>query len=167
MKHHALQMYDYHTWANKEVFDHLKQLPPDIYRKEVQSVFPSISEVLVHMYVVDTVWFGTMRERGFDEVRETADRLREEMPAKSLEEVEAMFVDLTEQYHAFFDSQDDIEKVITTEHPHYGQTKFRLAELVHHVVNHGTYHRGNITAMLRQMGHKGVPTDYVFYLFYR
>ncbi|MEK3724277.1 DinB family protein [Paenibacillus sp. FSL H8-0034] len=40
-----------------------------------------------------------------------------------------------------------------------------LVELVQHVVNHGTYHRGNITAMLRQLGHKGVPTDYIFYLY--
>ncbi|MFC0332820.1 DinB family protein [Paenibacillus sepulcri] len=29
------------------------------------------------------------------------------------------------------------------------------------LVNHGTYHRGNITAILRQLGHPGTPTDYV------
>ncbi|MEH7531611.1 DinB family protein, partial [Priestia megaterium] len=33
--------------------------------------------------------------------------------------------------------------------------------------NHGTYHRGNITAMLRQLGHPGVMTDYVLYLYER
>lgn len=164
MKHLALQMYDYHTWANKKVFNHLKQLPPDIYRQEIQSVFPTIAHVLAHMHVVDTVWFGTMQERGFDEVRETSNRLQEEMPAKRLEEVEAMSSSLTEQYQAFFACQHDMERVITSQHPRFAQKEFRLAELVHHVVNHGSYHRGNITAMLRQMGHKGVPTDYVFYL---
>ncbi|MEC5258611.1 DinB family protein [Bacillus amyloliquefaciens] len=30
-------------------------------------------------------------------------------------------------------------------------------------MNHGTYHRGNISAMLHQMGYKGVPTDYIFF----
>lgn len=39
------------------------------------------------------------------------------------------------------------------------------AELVPHVVNHGTYHRGNITAMLRQMGYASTSTDYGLYLF--
>jgi uncharacterized damage-inducible protein DinB len=34
-----------------------------------------------------------------------------------------------------------------------------------HVVNHGTYHRGNITAMLRQLGSKGISTDFIFYLY--
>jgi uncharacterized damage-inducible protein DinB len=37
--------------------------------------------------------------------------------------------------------------------------------MILHVVNHGTYHRGNITAMLRQMGYASVPTDYGIYLY--
>ncbi|MEY9869279.1 putative damage-inducible protein DinB [Peribacillus sp. B2I2] len=40
-----------------------------------------------------------------------------------------------------------------------------VAELGPHVVNHGTYHRGNITAMLRQMGYASISTDYGLYLF--
>lgn len=33
------------------------------------------------------------------------------------------------------------------------------------IVNHGTYHRGNLTVMLRQLGRSGVSTDYIFYLY--
>ncbi len=36
--------------------------------------------------------------------------------------------------------------------------------ILNHVVNHGTYHRGNVTAMLRQQGYAGVATDYLFFL---
>ena len=36
--------------------------------------------------------------------------------------------------------------------------------MVLQVVNHATYHRGNITAMLRQMGHASVMTEYALYL---
>jgi uncharacterized damage-inducible protein DinB len=43
--------------------------------------------------------------------------------------------------------------------------KTSVSELVPHVVNHGTYHRGNITAMLRQMGYASVSTDYGIYLY--
>ncbi|WP_379865959.1 DinB family protein [Laceyella putida] len=43
--------------------------------------------------------------------------------------------------------------------------KINLSELVQHVVNHGTYHRGNITAMLRQLDNKGTFTDFIFYLY--
>jgi len=50
-------------------------------------------------------------------------------------------------------------------HPTYGVLEARYSDIVQHVVNHGTYHRGNIAAMLRQQGYAGVPTDYVFYLY--
>ena len=43
--------------------------------------------------------------------------------------------------------------------------KTAAADMILHVVNHGTYHRGNITAMLRQMGYASVPTDYGIYLY--
>ncbi|PTM60047.1 DinB family protein [Desmospora activa] len=161
MRHRALQMYDYHTWANKQVLDHLKQLPPNLYHQEIKSVFPSIAHVIAHIYVVDTIWFAAMQEHTFQDIRAEADRLRETMPKKALEEAEGMFNQLSAQYQAFFEQQHDMEKIVTTAHPRYGTKHFRLADLVHHVVNHGTYHRGNISAMLHQLGHKGVATDYI------
>ncbi|MEO7145364.1 MAG: DinB family protein, partial [Bryobacteraceae bacterium] len=36
-------------------------------------------------------------------------------------------------------------------------------KIVHHVVNHGTYHRGQVAAMLRQSGHAPPSTDLLFY----
>ncbi|NHM32597.1 DinB family protein [Neobacillus terrae] len=32
------------------------------------------------------------------------------------------------------------------------------------MANHGTYHRGNITAMLWSLGHKSTSTDYIYFL---
>jgi uncharacterized damage-inducible protein DinB len=76
-----------------------------------------------------------------------------------------LYADVSKQFRAFFDRQQDLDKVTTIQHPHFGSLQAPFSELVQHVVNHGTYHRGNIAAMLRQLGHKGVPTDYVFYLY--
>jgi len=50
-------------------------------------------------------------------------------------------------------------------HPHHGTLKATYADIMQHAVNHGTYHRGNIAAMLRQIGFAGTNTDYVFYLY--
>jgi len=38
-------------------------------------------------------------------------------------------------------------------------------QIVLHIVNHASYHRGQITTMLRQLGHTPVPTDLI--AFYR
>ncbi|MGQ0439466.1 DinB family protein, partial [Bacillus sp. B-TM1] len=48
--------------------------------------------------------------------------------------------------------------------PFVGKLETSILELVQHVVNHGTYHRGNITAMIRQLGHSSTMMDFVLYL---
>jgi uncharacterized damage-inducible protein DinB len=37
-------------------------------------------------------------------------------------------------------------------------------EILLHVVNHGTYHRGQIAAMLRQLGHVPPSTDFIYFV---
>ena len=33
-----------------------------------------------------------------------------------------------------------------------------------HLVNHSTYHRGQVTTLLRQQGATGVPTDFLVFI---
>lgn len=165
MKHHALKLYDYHVWANKQVFDRLKELPHDIWNKEIQSVFPSISAVMMHIYLTDTTWLGVMRGDKFEDIVALVTQLRDATKAKSMEEIEAMCIGLSRTYIAFLESQEDLDRAASCNHPRFGRLDTRLPELVQHVCNHGTFHRGNISAMLHQLGHSGTPTDYIFYLY--
>ena len=56
MSHFALQFYDFNAWANNQIFSCLKEIPKDVYHQEVQSVFPSISSVMAHVYLSDLGW---------------------------------------------------------------------------------------------------------------
>lgn len=76
-----------------------------------------------------------------------------------------MFHGLAERYKLFLDQEQNLNKSIVIENPTGGIMETNVRELLTHIVNHGTYHRGNITAMLRQMGYASVPTDYGLYLF--
>ncbi|TKI85842.1 damage-inducible protein DinB, partial [Bacillus cereus] len=58
----------------------------------------------------------------------------------------------------------DVNAVFVIENPYVGKLETSILELVQHVVNHGTYHRGNITAMIRQLGHSSTMMDFVLYL---
>ncbi|QGH35649.1 hypothetical protein GI584_17035 [Gracilibacillus salitolerans] len=80
-----------------------------------------------------------------------------------IKNLEVLYEELSTEYYHFFSHQNNPEHTITAEHPQYGLCAFTLVDLVHHVVNHGTYHRGNISAMLHQQGERGVPTDYVYF----
>ncbi|MFD3449617.1 DinB family protein [Microbacteriaceae bacterium 4G12] len=165
MKHSALQSYNYHVWANKRLFDHIKPLPTDVWTTEIQSVFPSISQTFIHMYVTDTIWLGTLQGKSFDEVKIAAVQLAEKIKETTIEEMEQLFLSLSDDYQTFFARDENIKKTISLKHPHFGRLETTVSELFHHVVNHGTYHRGNITAMLRQLGYSSTSTDYIFYLY--
>ncbi|MGM7723033.1 DinB family protein [Metabacillus sp. Hm71] len=164
MKQQTIELYDYHDWANQKVFEHLKELPRSIYQKKIQSVFSSISEVLVHIYLTDITWLGVMSNKSYHEIAENKNQVLKKVNGKSLEEMEIVYGELSLEMKEFF-KHYDYDQRIYPEHPTYGRLETNIFELVQHVVNHGTYHRGNITAMLRQLGFQGIGTDYVFYLY--
>lgn len=163
-RNQALKMYDYHVWANQQVFQHLKQLPDNVYKETINSVFSSISDVLMHLYGIEIIWLETMKEKSFQEKIKEAERRKAEAAEATLVEFEALYDDLSKEFYSFFAEQQDLERIIIAEHPKLGRCEFILSDLIYHVVNHGTYHRGNITAMLRQLGEQGTSTDYVFFL---
>ncbi|MDO7907670.1 DinB family protein [Paenibacillus sp. JX-17] len=164
MSEETIPLYEYHAWANKIVFSHLHILPEDIWNQNLTSVFPSIHQLLSHMLASDVLWLSVMCERPFEEARAARNRLIEETGTETLTGMRTRFDETVDQYRTFL-NQSNPALIIPLAHPHYGTFNSTLSAVVQHVVNHGTYHRGNLTAMLHQLGHQGVPTDYVFYLY--
>ncbi|MGG4263896.1 DinB family protein [Peribacillus simplex] len=162
-KNRAKNMYDYHVWANQQVFQNLKQLPNGVYGDTIKSVFPSIKDVLVHLYATDITWLEIMRGSTIHDTFKKFARRREEVGGVSINQLESCYDGLAKDNYDFLATQHDLERTIVTEHPKMGGCEFVLADIIHHVVNHGTYHRGNVSAMLHQQGECGVPTDYVIY----
>ncbi|CDQ39170.1 MULTISPECIES: DinB family protein [Virgibacillus] len=165
MTHPVLKMYDYHAWANRVIIDRLKELPEDIYHKEIQSGFSSVSKVLSHIYIVDCTWFGVISGKSMSEAMTSANELSEQVETKNIDEVEKLYLDLSERYNALLNSQENLERVISVNNPYAGLLETSVSETVLHVVTHGSYHRGNIATMLRQMGHTSVMQDYGLYLY--
>lgn len=166
MTHPSLKMYDYHVWANEVILDRLIELPQDIYHKDIQSGFSSVSRVFSHIYFTDYTWFEIISGRkNMNEAMASIDQLREQIETSSIEVMKKIFLDLSEKYKALLNYQEDIEKVILVDNPYAGVLETSISETVLHVVTHGSYHRGNIATMLRQMGHTSVMQDYGLYLY--
>lgn len=159
------KMYDYHVWANHQVIEHLKQLPDSIFHQPITSVFSTISEVMVHLYVTDIIYLLTLKGVHYDDVLKIIDEQKSQLEGADIAAVEKAYHKLSEDYYQFLNLHQNLEGTIKAEHPRYGKTEFIMADILHHVINHGTYHRGNITAMLHQQGEKGVPTDYIYHIF--
>lgn len=136
--------YDYHVWAYQTIMKRLKDLPRSVYRQEVTSVFPSIAKAMAHIYVTDYGWLDIMSGRDMAEALASA-------------------APLAERYSAFFAQQADLEQKLVIDNPYARIRDTRLSEIILHVVNHGTYHRGNVTAMLNQLGHSSAMNDYALF----
>lgn len=151
-----LQLYDYHMWANERVLNHLQSLPEGVFVQEVNLGFKSIVEVLGHLAAAEEVWFA---------------RIKEEHPpslaARSFANLEAArqyFSQLQTGHREYLTSAHDMGKVVTYHNTAGEAFQNSISEILQQVVNHGTYHRGNITTMLRHLGHKGIITDYIAFL---
>ncbi|MFU7592127.1 DinB family protein [Priestia sp. RMT2NF4] len=165
MNNFTLNFFDFHVWANEQIFKRLKELPEDTYHQKVGSVFSSISSVLSHVYLSDLGWLEVFCGESMNYALKLAEQQKEQTEGKNLEEMRIMFHELAERYKEFLNQEENLNKSIIIENPAGGTMETRVNDLLPHISNHGTYHRGNITAMLRQMGYASIPTDYGLYLF--
>lgn len=92
------------------------------------------------------------------------------MPPTAVPTVDSLrprFDIIDRERRAFLDglSEDRLVQPFTYRDLAGNQCTLRLVESLLHLVNHGTYHRGQITTMLRQLGAQPVSTDmYRFFL---
>ncbi|MCM3702278.1 DinB family protein [Paenibacillus macerans] len=164
MREHSHQLYEYHVWANERLFAHIEQLPKEVFHAEVTSVFPSVAQTLGHMYLFEQLYMSVLAEVPNGEIFPKIPGWTEEAQGKTVDELRRLFAGAAEQFRDLLRRTPNPDKAMTIEHPKYGRLDTHFSEILRHVVNHGTYHRGNVTAMLRQQGYAGVPTDYLFYL---
>src|SRR4030095_10058193 len=164
MTNQSVRFYDFHVWANKTIFNRLKELPRDLYHQEIQSVFSSVSKVMAHIYKVDCGWLDILQGKSMNEAMEASFKIQEDAEARSLEELEAMYDDLSARFKASIKEHEDLEKEVVLDNPYAGILNTRYSEFIIQVVNHGTYHRGNLSAMLHQMGYSSVMTEYALFM---
>ncbi|MGM9957520.1 MAG: DinB family protein [Peribacillus sp.] len=157
---HPVQMFDYHAWATQTLLRRIKELPSSVLQQEVNTSFPTIGEGFAHIYAIDKCWLQVLSGISMTKALEACLPLQQEILRRSVDEFAVAFSELAEQYRDWFRSKEDLEEAIVLENPYAGTRSTRLSEIVLQVVNHGTYHRGNISTMLRQLGHASTMNDY-------
>ncbi|MFC7371050.1 DinB family protein [Fictibacillus iocasae] len=152
MEQSIQQLFAYHVWATEKMMQHLETEAAVVFNKEIVSVFPSIKAVVDHLIEVEYLWFSRMTGRD-------ACAVYPESPNEARQKLSTLHEEMT-----FY-----INSVVASEVIMYNTSQGEafqntVEELFIHLVNHGTYHRGNLSAMLRQQGIPGASTDYIYYL---
>jgi uncharacterized damage-inducible protein DinB len=152
-----LELLEYHRWATNLTVGAVRALTPQQFTQNLGSSFPSVRDTLVHIFMADRAWLG--RLKGQSPPRANAGDFAD---LNSLLEV---WDPVLARWPMVVEALGDAGRMI--DYKSFAGEPFTnsLGQIVRHVVNHGTYHRGQVATMLRQLGAQAVSSDLIY--FYR
>lgn len=147
----------YDQWANARMFDALARCSDADLTRPLGGSFASVRDTVAHVVVVEWVWF--QRWQGESPTSP---------PAWATGDCTVLRIALTEVEQAraaWLKERDDAALACDIDYRNVKGEAFRasLADLITHVVNHSTYHRGQVATLLRQLGGTLVATDFILY----
>ena len=153
-------LFDFNAWANHRALDSASALSPEQFTRALGSSFSSVRDTLVHVCSGEWVWLERFEGRSpaaFPDLQhlDTVSDLREHWLAQ-----EAALLSFVNGL-----AQQDLDRFLEYRTFKFGTYRNPLWQSMQHVVNHGTYHRGQVTTLLRQLGAQPVLTDLMH--FYR
>lgn len=153
-------LFAFNAWANKRILDVAEALSAEQFTKPLRSSFSSVRDTLVHVWAVEWVWLERLHGRspaGFPDAKDFAD-LASLRPRWA--EVERNWLEYVSRL-----DQAELDEEVEYKTLSFGPSRDPRWQMMQHVVNHSSYHRGQVTTLLRQLGAKGVGTDLI--TFYR
>jgi uncharacterized damage-inducible protein DinB len=148
MKNHFLMLAHYNRWANRRLYDMSAQLPEELYRRDAGVYFNSLHGTLNHLLASDRIWMRRLEGTGehpsalnaivFSEFAELR-RARESEDERILAFVAGLTIsklDAPHEYHTLNGTPQ----------------RQPLKELLAHLFNHQTHHRGQAHAVLTAAG---------------
>jgi uncharacterized damage-inducible protein DinB len=153
-------LFDFNAWANHRSLEASAALPEQDFTKPLGSSFSSVRDTLVHICGAEWIWNERFEGRSPSSIPDfsqlqTVDALRRHWSAQE-EKLLAFVRGVT---------QADLDGTLEYKTINFGAYRNPLWQSMQHLVNHGTYHRGQVTTMLRQLGAKPILTDLMH--FYR
>jgi uncharacterized damage-inducible protein DinB len=151
---HLRKLVAYNQWANEKILRAIDGLTAEELGRPVDAYIGSLAKNLQHVLLATRVWLA---------------RWKAETPPALDEPVIGAWEDAYAVTHADFRAfvelltDADVDRVV-----HYKDSKGRafalpLAQLITHVVNHGTHHRAETGMLLERRGRSPGDMDYVYY----
>jgi uncharacterized damage-inducible protein DinB len=137
----------YNAWANKAIFEAVAALPGGEVTKERPTLFKNIVNTLNHLHVVDVIWQAHIEKRDHG------------LPALNT----ILYTDLAELWRAqqaldawYITWGDTLSEANADEMVRFTliggkRGEMRRSEIILHVVNHTSYHRGFVADMFYQV----------------
>ena len=151
-------LFAFNSWARGRMLDAVGALPEGAYRKDLGNSFGSVHGTVVHILGAEELWLK--RWHG-----ESPTSLVSPDAFASFAEIRRRWDQLESEYQRFLAAltEEAVLRVIRHRDTRGNAYATPLWQMMQHVVNHSTYHRGQVTTMLRQLGARQVATDLIMY----
>ena len=157
MKQLLTQMASYHLWANQLLIDRIAQLSPELHTTPVKSSFETLQSTILHIWDAESVWWQRMKL--LENISAPSENFRGDLAdaAYGLMQQSKQWQDWIVNANEYVFDHEFIYQTSKKE-----KFKQPVYQVIMHVFNHGTYHRGQLVNMLRQMDVGNIPqTDFV------
>ena len=153
-------LYDFNSWASHRAMDATGALSMEQFTKPLGNSFSSVRDTLAHIFGAEWIWLERFQGRSPASLPNAADYADLASLRASWSEFEPRLLGFVRGL-----TQADLDRVIEYKTLKFGVYSNPLWQSMQHVVNHGSYHRGQVTTLLRQLGAQPVLTDLMH--FYR
>ena len=150
----------YNAWANRVMFDALAALPPGEAEKPRTTLFSNMVHSMNHNYVIDRIFQAHLEGRPHEY---SARNTQEHPPLGELrraqEEVDAWYVQWAGKI-----AEPKLDEVVQFQFVGGGDGAMTRGQMLLHVVNHTSYHRGFVADLFFQVPARPPITDLTVYL---
>jgi len=150
----------YNEWANRVIFDSVGALPPGEAEKPRTSLFRNMVHTLNHNYVIDRIFQAHLegRQHGYA-ARNTTEHPPLAELRRSQAEVDAWYVRWADGI-----AEPALDETVRFQFVGGGDGAMTRGQVLLHVVNHTSYHRGFVADLFYQVPAKPPITDLTVYL---
>jgi len=151
-------LFDFNFWATNRLFTVLEGLTEEQYARDLGSSHGGVKGTLAHILASHEMWFSRWQGN-------PSPTTIDANGGPTLAEAKQFWNEIQQKLTAFVNglSEDDLQKPIRYTNTKGETYSTPLVQMMQHLVNHATYHRGQIVTMLRQLGVKPTNTDMIFY----
>ena len=159
MKQLLHQYAAYNSWANKRITDRANILGDDAIKLEINSSYPSIFKTVLHMMDVESIWWQRLKLAEYVE-------FPGEKFTGNFEELSAQLLQLSQQWLTWILQANEVHLTHVFAYQNTKKEHFKqpVYEMLLHLFNHQTFHRGQLVTMFRQLGADKIPpTDFIVF----
>ncbi len=150
----------YKAWADDIFLDAIANLPDTELQRSRPMLFGNILSLLNHVYAMDRAWQCNLTGKPHNyQARNPTEQLPFPLLQQQQSAINHWYIDYTVNLSA-----ERFKKAVTFTFIGGGEGTMRRSEIIQHIVNHASYHRGHIEGVLYHMSIEPPTTDIPVFL---